>query len=159
VYALAKAKDELANYLSNVLNVDKEKVLNSIEYPAKEQIADLALPLPSVTKKFDIEIKGEYNGRLIKEVWKDGLFINARLNEKELLKEIFTNFSENYGIIKTERPLRIVVEHTSANPIHPLHIGHLRNAILGDTLAKMLKARGHEVNVRFYVNDSGRQVA
>jgi arginyl-tRNA synthetase len=81
VYALAKAKDELANYLSNVLNVDKEKVLNSIEYPAKEQIADLALPLPSVTKKFDIEIKGEYNGRLIKEVWKDGLFINARLNE------------------------------------------------------------------------------
>ncbi|AEE94262.1 arginyl-tRNA synthetase [Acidianus hospitalis W1] len=159
MYALAKAKDELANYLSNVLNVDKEKVLNSIEYPTKEQIADLALPLPSVTKKFDIEIKGEYNGRLIKEVWKDGLFINARLNEKELLKEIFTNFSENYGIIKTERPLRIVVEHTSANPIHPLHIGHLRNAILGDTLAKMLKARGHEVNVRFYVNDSGRQVA
>jgi arginyl-tRNA synthetase len=159
VYALAKAKDELANYLSNVLNVDKEKVLNSIEYPAKEQIADLALPLPSVTKKFDIEIKGEYNGRLIKEVWKDGPFINARLNEKELLKEIFTNFSENYGIIKTERPLRVVVEHTSANPIHPLHIGHLRNAILGDTLARMLKARGHEVNVRFYVNDSGRQVA
>ncbi len=158
MYALAKAKDELSSYLSNILSVDKEKVLNSIEYPAKEQIADLALPLPSVTKNFNVEIK-EYKGRLIKKVWKDGVFVNARLNEIELLKEIFTNFSEDYGIIKTEKPLRIIVEHTSANPIHPLHIGHLRNAILGDTLARMLKARGHNVNVRFYVNDSGRQVA
>ncbi|BDC19900.1 arginine--tRNA ligase [Acidianus sp. HS-5] len=158
MYALAKAKDELANYLSNLLGVDKEKVLNSIEYPTKEQIADLALPLPSVTKNFNVEVK-EYKGRLIKEVWRDGVFINAKLNYKELLKEIFTNFSEDYGIIKTEKPLRIIVEHTSANPIHPLHIGHLRNSILGDTLARMLKARGHNVNVRFYVNDSGRQVA
>lgn len=60
---------------------------------------------------------------------------------------------------KIEKPKRIVVEHTSANPIHPLHIGHLRNTILGDALARALKARGHSVNVRFYVNDTGRQVA
>ncbi|ARM76555.1 arginine--tRNA ligase [Acidianus manzaensis] len=156
MYALAKAKEEMAEYLSKIIEVDKEKILNSIEYP-KSEIADLSLPLPSVSKKRDIEVK--YSGYLIKEMTKDKIFINVRLNELNLMKEIFSNFNENYGIIKVEKPLRIVVEHTSANPIHPLHVGHLRNAIIGDTLVRLLKARGHEVNSRFYVNDGGRQVA
>jgi len=51
------------------------------------------------------------------------------------------------------------VEHTSANPIHQMHIGHARNTSLGDTLARLLAARGHRVNRRFYVNDAGKQVA
>ena len=66
---------------------------------------------------------------------------------------------EEYGYLRTKEPRRIVVEHTSANPIHPMHVGHGRNAILGDALAKLLRARGHQVQTRFYVNDAGRQVA
>ncbi|HDI01190.1 MAG TPA: arginine--tRNA ligase [Candidatus Bathyarchaeota archaeon] len=54
---------------------------------------------------------------------------------------------------------KIIVEHTSANPIHPMHVGHGRNAVLGDALARLLRARGHDVQTRFYVNDVGRQVA
>ncbi|HID40666.1 MAG TPA: arginine--tRNA ligase, partial [Pyrodictium sp.] len=64
-----------------------------------------------------------------------------------------------YGRVKTDKPERIVVEHTSANPVHPLHIGHARNASLGDSLARLLRARGHVVQTRFYINDMGRQVA
>ncbi|AWR97788.1 arginine--tRNA ligase [Acidianus sulfidivorans JP7] len=156
MYALEKAKEEMVDYLSKILEVDKSKILNSIEYP-KSEIADISLPLPSVTKKRDLDI--QYSGYLIKEMARDKIFINARLNETTLMKEIFSNFDVNYGIIKTEKPLKIVVEHTSANPIHPLHVGHLRNAIIGDTLVRLLKARGHVVNSRFYVNDGGRQVA
>jgi len=65
----------------------------------------------------------------------------------------------DYGIEKVAVPMRISVEHTSANPSGPLTMGHARNAILGDTLARLLKARGHNVNRRFYVDDVGRQVS
>jgi len=64
-----------------------------------------------------------------------------------------------YGFLKTEAPERVMVEHTSANPNAPLHIGNARNSILGACLAELLKRRGHEVVIHFLVNDMGRQVA
>lgn len=64
-----------------------------------------------------------------------------------------------YGFIKTEDPQKVMVEHTSANPNSPLHIGNARNSIIGDSLARLLERRGHEVAVHFLVNDMGRQVA
>jgi arginyl-tRNA synthetase len=66
---------------------------------------------------------------------------------------------EEYGFLKTDSPERIMVEHTSANPIRPLHIGTARNSILGDSLARMQRRRGNRVEVHFYVDDMGRQVA
>jgi arginyl-tRNA synthetase len=59
--------------------------------------------------------------------------------------------------VKTEKPLKVIVEHTSANPTHPMHIGTARNPILGDNLARLLKSRGHTVYTHFYVDDVGRQ--
>ena len=66
---------------------------------------------------------------------------------------------EHYGIEKTSNPLKVAVEHTSANPSGPLTMGHVRNSILGDALARLLTARGHQVKKRFYVDDVGRQVS
>lgn len=54
---------------------------------------------------------------------------------------------------------KILLEHTSANPNGPLHVGHIRNSIIGDTLARILKRAGYEVEVQYYVNDMGRQIA
>lgn len=62
-----------------------------------------------------------------------------------------------YGFVKTEKPLKIIVEHTSANPLHPLTIGTARNPVLGDTLARLLRSRGHTVSRHFYIDDVGRQ--
>ena len=53
----------------------------------------------------------------------------------------------------------IILEHTSANPNGPLHVGHIRNSIIGDTLARILKRAGYNVEVQYYVNDMGRQIA
>lgn len=77
----------------------------------------------------------------------------------KLVIETVTGEDEEYGFLKTSEPERVMVEHTSANPISPLHIGNARNSILGDCLAKLLKKRGHEVAIHFLVNDVGRQVA
>jgi len=57
------------------------------------------------------------------------------------------------------RPESVCVEHTSANPSGPLHVGRSRNSIVGDTLARVLRARGYSVTVQFYVDDVGRQAA
>ncbi|MEM3715994.1 MAG: arginine--tRNA ligase [Candidatus Bathyarchaeia archaeon] len=66
---------------------------------------------------------------------------------------------DEYGYVKVEKPEKIIVEHTSVNPIHPIHVGSARNTFLGDSIARILKARGHRVSTHYYVDDVGRQSA
>ena len=54
---------------------------------------------------------------------------------------------------------KVVVEHTATNPNKAAHVGHLRNACIGDTVARLLRARGHLVEVQNYIDDTGVQVA
>ncbi len=52
---------------------------------------------------------------------------------------------------------RYLVEHTSVNPVHPLHVGSLRGTLIGNSLAGLLRSAGADVEVRYFVNDLGRQ--
>ncbi|MGQ9624662.1 MAG: arginine--tRNA ligase [Candidatus Bathycorpusculaceae bacterium] len=65
----------------------------------------------------------------------------------------------DYGLVKTINPMKIIVEHTSVNPLHPIHVGQARNPMLGDALARILEARGHTVSRHYYIDDVGRQTA
>jgi len=89
-------------------------------------------------------------------------FLNFRVNLAEyasiVASSVFT-YREEYGRVPADRKLRVIVEHVSANPVHPLHIGHLRNGILGDALVRLMRARGHDVRAHFYIDDVGLQVA
>jgi arginyl-tRNA synthetase len=60
------------------------------------------------------------------------------------------------SIAKTDK---IIVEHTSINPNKAAHIGHVRNAVLGDTMARTLREDGHNVQVQNYIDNTGVQVA
>ena len=89
-------------------------------------------------------------------------YINFYVNLPEFSKlslESITTLDTEYGFVRTDRPKKIIVEHTSANPISPIHIGQARNPILGDALASILEARGHKVFRHYYVDDVGRQAA
>ncbi len=77
----------------------------------------------------------------------------------EMVLETVIGQDRDYGFLKAGRPERVMVEHTSANPNAPIHIGNARNSILGACLGEMLKRRGHDVVIHFLVNDMGRQVA
>jgi arginyl-tRNA synthetase len=91
-----------------------------------------------------------------------GGYVNFHLDYDRATPRILTEVLENsceYGYVKAERPLRVVVEHTSVNPVHAIHIGQARNTVLGDSIARILKARGHSVKTRYYVDDMGRQSA
>jgi arginyl-tRNA synthetase len=57
------------------------------------------------------------------------------------------------------RPEKIIVEHTSINPNKAAHIGHVRNAVLGDTMARTLRGAGYNVQVQNYIDNTGVQVA
>ena len=72
---------------------------------------------------------------------------------------ISSSLQENYGALKLGNNEKIVVEHTSVNPNKALHVGHIRNIILGDVVSKILKKANYDVKVLNYVDDSGLQVA
>ena len=72
---------------------------------------------------------------------------------------ISASIKENYGSLDIGKKEKIVVEHTSVNPNKALHVGHIRNIILGDVVSKILKKANYDVRVLNYVDDSGLQVA
>ena len=88
-------------------------------------------------------------------------FLNADVNVEaygRLVLDSAIGLGSSYGKDPGVKPMKIVVEHTSANPLHPLHIGHCRNMVLGDSLARLMRFMGHDVSVRFYLDDTGIQV-
>ncbi len=67
--------------------------------------------------------------------------------------------ADDYGSVDIGRSSRVIVEHTSVNPNKALHIGHVRNLVIGDTISRILQKANHDVSVLNYVDDSGLQVA
>ena len=87
-------------------------------------------------------------------------YINFHVNFAKfsaLTLESINKLGFDYGFIKTSKPTKIIVEHTSVNPLHPIHIGQARNPMLGDALARILECRGHVVSRHYYIDDVGRQ--
>ena len=74
-----------------------------------------------------------------------------------LTLESIKKLDQTYGFVKIDEPKKIIVEHTSVNPLHPIHIGQARNPTIGDTLARILQLRGHDVSRHYYIDDVGRQ--
>jgi arginyl-tRNA synthetase len=89
-------------------------------------------------------------------------YINFRVNSEmfsRLTIESAIKLDADYGYVKTAEPKQILLEHTSVNPIHPIHIGQARNPMLGDALSRILTKHGHNVSRHYYVDDVGRQSA
>ncbi|RLE86781.1 MAG: arginine--tRNA ligase, partial [Thermoprotei archaeon] len=168
---------EIANNIWDIWSkagyeVSVDDIYESLEEPPLERFGDIALPTFRFSKEFKVDYKelisrtlcvlDSRRVRVISKIDAVGGYINFFIDEKFAAKELFntiSNIGYGYGLKTIEKPLRIVVEHTSANPVHPLHIGHGRNAVLGDVLSRILTKRGHKVIRRFYINDMGRQVA
>jgi arginyl-tRNA synthetase len=87
-------------------------------------------------------------------------FLNLWLKQDRLNSDVLRNASkEGYGKIRIGKDKRILVEHTSVNPSGALHIGHLRNVAIGDSLARIFAFASYDVKVLNYIDDSGLQVA
>ncbi|HSD05328.1 MAG TPA: arginine--tRNA ligase [Nitrosopumilaceae archaeon] len=117
-------------------------------------------------KPFDIAktISEEYNaklGKFVKQVTPHPSgYVNFFVNHSMLNNStISASLESNYGTINIGNNTKLVVEHTSVNPNKALHIGHVRNIIIGDTISRILQKAHYDVRVLNYVDDSGLQVA
>ncbi len=86
-----------------------------------------------------------------------GGYINARLDRQAAARLMLGE--QSYRELKGAAPETVLVEHTSINPNKAVHIGHLRNAILGDTFVRLLRITGAHVDVQNYIDNTGVQVA
>ena len=87
-------------------------------------------------------------------------FINLKLSPDAWRDELRTILREGdaYGRSRVGANERVNVEYVSANPTGPMHVGHCRGAVVGDSLARLLEAAGFRVTKEYYVNDAGAQV-
>jgi arginyl-tRNA synthetase len=87
-----------------------------------------------------------------------GPYLNFTFGVGYLRDSIREAVAPGYGSLPP-REGRVVIEHTSANPNGPLHVGHIRNTIIGDSLTRAFRKAGYRVETHYYVNDMGRQIA
>ena len=87
-------------------------------------------------------------------------FINIFFDETFLIEKFnqIISYSENYGNNNSGNNKKINIEFISANPTGPIHVGHMRGAVIGDVLASILETTGHSITREYYVNDAGSQI-
>jgi arginyl-tRNA synthetase len=155
--------DAMREFLRRTYNVEVAAIV--IEQPPKVELGEYAMPLA-----FELAKKLRKAPRKIAEEIVAGLgpvegfdkfevagagYINARLNRAALATSLAADEKPPADI----PPGKILVEHTSINPNKAAHIGHLRNAILGDTFVRLLRTAGREVDIQNYIDNTGVQVA
>jgi len=135
------------------------------------EAADLASPLPfqlaSELDRSPADISEDIadaidpsKSSLIEEVGHVQGYVNFHADSKALAEEAVDAALDDgaaYGSPGLSGDL--VLEHTSANPNGPLHVGHLRNSVIGDGLRRVLGKAGFDVETQYYFNDAGRQIA
>lgn len=138
-----------------------------LDFPPNPDLGDLASTIAfALTKKLRTsppEVAKELVEKIeIPEIFSKvqnfGPYVNFFIDYNKFSKLLLEKIDENYGQLPAYGE-KIVLEHTSANPNGPLHIGHIRNSIFGDSLSRLLKLAGREVTTQYYVNDMGRQIA
>ncbi|MBM2852214.1 MAG: arginyl-tRNA synthetase [Candidatus Nitrosotenuis sp.] len=160
---------------SNLLQTLKRLEIPEIPFalePAKSGFGDVTCNIAFLASKhlkkkpYDIVklISEEYQknlGALVSKVepHQSG-YLNFYANYAPLNRLIITaTLDSNYGAVDIGKNSQVIVEHTSVNPNKALHIGHIRNVVIGDTIARILTKANHDVVVLNYVDDSGLQVA
>ena len=151
------------DFISRTYSLELSKIV--IEQPPKVEFGEYALPLA-----FELAKKLRKAPRKIAEEVVNGIgpvpgfeklelagagYINARLRRGELAAALAADEKPRAEIPSG----KILVEHSSINPNKAAHVGHLRNATLGDTFVRLLMFAGREVDVQNYIDNTGAQVA
>ncbi len=165
----SKLKSELKESISialtklHITDVDEIELEEPPDISMGDLSCNLAFSLAGKLKKSPVEISQQIADNIELPLYFDkvetkGPYINFFINYPLLATKVVNHIDKNYGEL-LEKNERILLEHTSANPNGPLHVGHLRNAILGDSLKRVLERAGYKVESQYYVNDMGRQIA
>ena len=151
----AVLKEKYALDVENIpLETPPDLHLGEIATPIALQLARTLRKAPKIIAQEIVAALGSVEGFARFEVAGAG-YINAFLDRAEAAQVVAAPAAQ----ISSKRLLHAMVEHTSINPNKAAHIGHLRNAILGDTFVRLLRAAGYKVDVQNYIDNTGVQVA
>ena len=145
--------DELSELLERDGGPDGEVALPTFRLAARAKLAPDALA-EKIASAFAPEPR-------IRAVSSKGGYVNVAVVPERLVDRtlaLVLGRGERYGHFETGGA-SVCIEHTSANPTGPFHIGRVRNAIIGDTLARVRRAAGEPVTTQYYIDDMGRQAA
>jgi arginyl-tRNA synthetase len=141
-----------------------------IEHPQNPEYGDYAssfpLKLARTTGINPLVIANDIMGCIVSSPEIDNInvappgFINFTIRENWLSRQVDSILlaSSAYGNVDLGQGSRVQIEFVSVNPTGPLHVGHGRGAILGNTLANILTAAGYRVETEYYLNDTGNQI-
>ncbi|HEX5874521.1 MAG TPA: arginine--tRNA ligase [Pyrinomonadaceae bacterium] len=165
-----KLKDRIRSAAREIFGVEPQQF--SVETPPRAELGDLAFPVSFELAKLIKQATGEKQApRAIAEKLKPQLedidevsrveiagagYINVFLDRAKLLNLFAAPARKQTSDL--DQPKKMV-EHTSINPNKAAHIGHVRNAVLGDTFFRILKAAGDRIEVQNYIDNTGVQVA
>ena len=163
-------KQHITSLLRKVTNLPENEISTILEAPSNPSFGDYSFPcflVASQEKKSpkdiaDNLVKYFHPDNFISKVESKGAYLNffinqAKLNET-LLKEILKR-KYNFGSALVGKGKKALVEHTSINPNAEPHLGRARNALIGDSIVRLLKFQGYKIEVHYYVNDIGKQIA
>ena len=130
----------------SALGPSREKDQGDITLPCFMFAKQLSKNPVQIAEEISNLVSGDF------EVSSSGGYLNFKANPEWLVKNVFLSrdLSESKNLL---------IEHTSANPNGPFHVGRARNAILGDTLVRLHRLYGNNVRSEYYVDDMGKQVA
>lgn len=162
-------RERLSSAIKKVFDIDLPEI--AVEVPPRTQLGDLAFPVAfELAKRLKAATGEKQNPRAIAARLADEMravegiarldvagagYLNVYLDRAAFLLEA----EREPDSIEPRLGGKIILEHTSVNPNKAAHIGHLRNAVLGDTTARLLRAAGEEVEVQNYIDNTGAQVA
>ncbi|TXT57721.1 MAG: Arginine--tRNA ligase [Candidatus Thorarchaeota archaeon] len=167
--------DFIVEIIAEKTELDRMQIIESLEVPPDPNLGDLAttvsFQLAKIEKKNPaliankiveyLEQAAEKEG-FIERIESKGPYINIFLNRGALAKFVISCVSEldtDYGKSDSYKGLRALLEYPAVNPSKPWHIGHTRNAVIGDTLGNILEHVGYDVIRLDYINDLGLQIA
>jgi arginyl-tRNA synthetase len=163
---LEDLKEEIAQLISKAAGCGKDVAESSLEMGKIGDLSSrIAFLLAKEKKENPAKLASEIAGKLpktknLEKAEATGPYINFYFSDAAyagILTDILKK-KEKFGSGKKKKG-KVIVEFPSVNPNKPWHIGHLRNAILGDSVARILEFDGHEVERMDYIDDLGLQVA
>ncbi len=168
-------KQSVAKIIKNALeeknlDIKEEEIESLIEIPPAVEMGDYAFPcfiLASKLKQNPAQIALELRAKIgtqkeFQDIQTSGPYINFFVNRKILTKNILNEIlkqKENYGKFDIGKRQQVLIEHTSINPNASPHVGRARNALIGDSIVRILKFLNFDVEVHYFVNDVSKQIA
>lgn len=136
----------------------RERSMGDLSLPCFAFAKQLGMSPNLISEKLQASIQAT---DVIHEVNSTSGYLNFKASPNWLAKQVVSgNIRTNSGDGKlSSRNKSVLIEHTSANPNGPFHVGRARNAILGDTLVRLNRLYGNDVRAEYYVDDMGKQVA